>query len=328
MPKPTVLVTYEASAAARQSINNAIGAAANVVYFVDLPSTERERALSGATALLASNTSKELKTDEAALLRGAQLLQFVASGTDFVPMSDFPPELPIAGNGGAYSEPMAEHAVMMALAACKRLIVEHNNVAKGEFNQFTRNRMLAGSVCGILGFGGIGQETARLMRALGTKVHAINRSGQTEQPVDWIADQSRLDELLEASDILILSLPLTPSTQNLIGTAELQAMKRDAVLINLARGEIIDEAALFTHLEQTPEFTACLDAWWVEPVRHGRFEMSYDFTSLANVIASPHNSASVVGWREVALSRACKNIVRVLNGESPRFLVPPADRMS
>ena len=95
----------------------------------------------------------------------------------------------------------------------------------------------------------------------------------------------------------------------------------------LARGEIVDEAALFSHLQAHPDFTACIDAWWVEPVRHGRFEMSHDFTGLPNVIASPHNSASTKGWRDVALARAVANARLALTGEVPRFLVPPEDRM-
>jgi len=327
MTDTTVVVTYNASAEARSAIEKAIGDTAQIIYLSELDDDTRASALSGATTLLSSNTSKELKDGEADLLRGAKLLQFVASGTDFIPMADFPADLPIAGNGGAYAEPMAEHAVMMALAALKRLIVEHNNVANGTFNQFTRNRMLAGSVCGILGFGGIGKETARLMRALGTRVHAINRSGTTDQAVDWIADETGLQQLLAEADILVLSLPLTPASEKMIGAKELSMMKSDAVLLNLARGEIIEETALFHHLQENPDFTACIDAWWIEPVRHGRFETTHDFLSLPNVIASPHNSASVNGWRDVALTRACENILRVLNGKDARFLVPPKDRM-
>lgn len=327
MTSPTLLVTYEASPPARAVIEKTIGDAAAVVYLADLDAADRPAALADATTLLARNTAQDLRPGEAAMITNARLLQFVSAGVDFIPMADFPAALPIAGNGGGYAEPMAEHAVMMALAAFKRLIVEHNKVAARDFDQFRPNRMLAGSVCGILGFGGIGKATAQLMRALGTRIHALNRSGTTDEPVDWIGDESRLADLLARSDILVLSLPLTPASQNLLGASELAAMKPDAVLINLARGEIIDEAALFAHLEQHPSFTACLDAWWVEPVRHGRFEMDHDFTGLPNVIASPHNSASVSGWRDVALRRACENIRLALDGGTPRLLVLPADRM-
>ena len=328
MPTPKLLVTYEAGDASREIIESAAGTDLDVVYLRDVSPADRSAALASADALLAMNTAKELEPGEVGLISGAKLLQFVSAGVDFVPMSEFSPALNIAGNGGGYAEPMAEHAVMMALAAMKRLIVEHNKVANLEFDQFKPNRMLHGSVCGILGFGGIGKATAKLMRALGTKVHAINRSGTTDEPVDWIGDQSQLAELLASSDILLLSLPLTPASKNLIGKAELELMKDDAVLLNLARGEIIDEAALFAHLQSHPQFTACIDAWWIEPVRHNHFAMDHDFTSLPNVIASPHNSASVSGWRNVALTRATENVCRVLvEGEAPNFIVRPGDRM-
>jgi phosphoglycerate dehydrogenase-like enzyme len=104
-------------------------------------------------------------------------------------------------------------------------------------------------------------------------------------------------------------------------------MKPDAVLVNLARGEIVDEAALYAHLLARPAFTACIDAWWVEPVRHGRFATGHPFMRLPNVIASPHNSASAAGWRHTALRRAAENAARALRGERPLHLVPPADRM-
>jgi len=84
---------------------------------------------------------------------------------------------------------------------------------------------------------------------------------------------------------------------------------------------------LFAHLKSTPAFTACIDAWWIEPVRHGHFKMDHAFMSLPNVIASPHNSASVESWRGVALKRALDNLLRVLEGGSAQFIVPPADHM-
>jgi phosphoglycerate dehydrogenase-like enzyme len=317
----------DVGASGRTVIEAAIGAVAHVAYLSDVPADERARVLSKATVLLARDTAKELRDGEPALLGTARLIQFVTAGVDYVPLGDLPKGLPVASNGGAYAEPMAEHALAMTLAALKRLFVEHAKLAAGTFDQFRTNRMLAGSVCGILGFGGIGVATARVMRALGAKVHAINRRGATSEFVDWIGTNADLDQLLAASDILILSVPLTPATNGLIGRRELALMKKDAVLVNLARGEIVDEAALFAHLKEAPDFTACIDAWWIEPVRHGHFRMDHDFMSLPNVIASPHNSASVARWRNVALRRAVENIGRVLKGEQPHHLVPPEDRM-
>lgn len=327
MNETVLLVTLDANTEARAVIAAAAGTDTHIVYLGDVATDARAGVLARARVVLARNTAKELLPGEAALLKSARLLQFVTAGVDYIPLAAFPPGLAIASNGGAYSEPMAEHALAMTLAAYKRLFVEHAKLAAGTFDQFRPNRTLAGATVGILGFGGIGVATARLMRALGARVQAINRSGRTDEPVDWIGTTRDLDRLLATSDVLVLSLPLTPASNGLIGPREFGLMKADAVLVNLARGEIVDEAALYAHLVARPAFTACIDAWWIEPVRHGQFRMDHEFLKLENVIASPHNSASVAGWRDVALRRAVENARLALDGHTPRFLVPPEDRM-
>ena len=188
--------------------------------------------------------------------------------------------------------------------------------------------MLAGGVCGILGFGGIGVAMARLARGIGMKVHAINRRGRSEEPTDWIGTPDQLDLLLTASDVLVICTPLTPATLGMIGAPQLARMKEDAILVNVARGEIVDERALYERLVAFPKFCACIDAWWIEPIRHGTFRMDQPFMSLPNVIGSPHNSAAAIaGTGVVGLQRAIANIRRALAGETPLYLVPPEDRM-
>ena len=324
----SLVVTFPQEEKGRPFITDALEGAADVVYLADIDDDQaRAAALRGATVLLARNTAKELRPHEAALLDGVKLIQFINAGVDFVPLKVFPPHVPIASNGGAYAEPMAEHALAMVLAAAKRLLVEHNALARGEFNQGKRNRSLAGGVCGVLGFGGIGVATARLMRALGMKIHAINRRGASDEPTDWIGTPADLDTMLAVCDVLVISTPLTPATRGWIGARELGLMKRDAILVNLARGEIVAEAALFAHLQAFGKFQACIDAWWIEPVRHGAFRMDFPFLTLPNVIGSPHNSASVPGTGETGLRRAVANIRRSLAGETPLYLVGPDERM-
>ena len=127
--------------------------------------------------------------------------------------------------------------------------------------------------CGVLGFGGIGDRhraaDARLRHA-----HPCHPAAAAQRPgpVDWIGTPDQLDELLAAVDVLVISLPLTRATRGMIGARELGLMKPDAILVNLARGEMVDEAALYdAPPARIRDFTACIDAWWVEPVRHGEF---------------------------------------------------------
>ncbi len=322
-----LVVTYPLSERSRAIVREELGGTAEVLYLADLAPEERADALRRAGAVLANDTSTELQPGESALLRNARLLQFSAAGIDWVPTRDLPPELPVAGNKGASAEPMAEHVVALALAAAKRLLIEHANLQRGEFNQRSPNRMLRGGVCSILGFGAVGVATARLMRAFGMNIHAINRRGASDEPTEWIGTTDKLDELLSAADVLVISAALTTATEGLIGARELSLMKEDAILVNVARGEIVDEAALYERLKAFPRFFAGIDAWWVEPVRHRRFALGYPFFDLPNVIGSPHNSAGGGVWREVSLRRAVANCRRALSGETPLNLIGPDERM-
>lgn len=324
--RPTLVVAFDPGAEGRAIVHAAIDGAGGIIELAGLDAGARHAALSGCTALLTRNTAHDLRDGEAALLAQARLVQFTAAGIDFIPLDDLPAGVPVASNAGAYAQPMAEHALAMTLAAVKRLLPEHAALGRGEFNQGTRNRMLAGMTAGILGFGGIGQATGRLLRALGMRVHAINRSATTSEPVDWIGGPADCHAMLAASDVLVISLPLTRASEAMLGARELACMKPDAILVNLARGEIIDEAALFAHLQSHPDFTACLDAWWIEPVRHGRFAMDLPFLSLPNVIGSPHNSASVASSGPQGMRLAALNCRRALLGEPVLNLVLPHDR--
>ena len=134
-----------------------------------------------------------------------------------------------------------------------------------------------------------------------------------------------LDALLGATDILVISLPLTRTTDGLIGRRELSLMKPDAILVNVARGPIIDEDALYEHLEHNPSFSAGIDAWWQEPRGERAFATRRPFLNLPNVIGSPHNSGMVAGSLTEAAARAADNVARHLRGEPIRNLVNLSD---
>jgi phosphoglycerate dehydrogenase-like enzyme len=327
MNRGKLVVTYPLSGRSRAIAAEELGGVAEIICLTELPPAERAAALSRAGAILAHDTSKELRPEEIHLIRDARLLQFTAAGVDWVPTRDLPPQLPVAANKGGGAEPMSEHIAALALAAAKRLFAEHDNLKRGEFNQRGANKMLRGGVCGILGFGSVGVATARLMRAFGMRIHAINRRGASEEPTDWIATTEHLDELLRAADVFVISAALTTETLGLIGARELSLMKEDAIFINVARGEIVDEAALYAHLVAHPRFCAGIDAWWVEPVRHGRFAMGHPFLDLPNVVGSPHNSAGGGAWRDEYLRRAVRNCRRAILGDAPLNLIGPDERM-
>lgn len=168
---------------------------------------------------------------------------------------------------------------------------------------------------GVVGFGGIGKATGRLLQALGARVYAINTTGHTEEPVDFIGTLEDLDRVLVEADVVLLSIPLTRRTRGLISYRELRLMKPTAVLVNVARGAIVDEIALYNHLRHELAFSAAIDAWWREPVRSAELSGGQQFLDLPNVLASPHNSGVVPGALAEAGRRATANIARFLRGE-------------
>jgi phosphoglycerate dehydrogenase-like enzyme len=219
---------------------------------------------------------------------------------------------------------MAEHVLAMALALLKRLPQNHAKLASGVWDQ-SLTRWLKGATCGIVGFGGIGRAVGRRMSALGAQVYAVNTTGTSDEPVAFAGTLDDLDTVLAASDVVVLSLPLTRRTRGLVSARELRLMKPDAVLVNVGRGALVDEAALYHHLRDNPGFSAAIDTWWDEPFRSGRFHVQHPFFDLPNVLGSPHNSGLAPGVLEEAVASAAANIGRFLRGETPIGVVRPED---
>jgi glycerate dehydrogenase len=315
MKQPHIVICYPTKAARRHQLRMLFHGQARVCFLEDLTPDERQSEFVDADVLLTWNPARELKPREFGMLRKLRMIQLLSAGADHLPFRDLPPDAVIASNVGAYSEPIAEHVLGMALALAKNLFRQHLKLSQGDFSQARPNTLLHGGICGIVGFGGIGKATARLMRCLGLRIHAVNTSGRTGEPVNFIGTLRDLREVLSLADVLVVSLPLTKATRGLIGRKELEAMKPDAILINVARGDIIDEAALFEHLQSHPDFRAGIDAWWFEPFGQGRFRTRYPFFTLPNVIGSPHNSGIVPGANEEGTRLAAENIMRFLAGD-------------
>jgi phosphoglycerate dehydrogenase-like enzyme len=203
----------------------------------------------------------------------------------------------------------------MTLALARRLPQRHAALAAGDWVQAEPLITLDGAVCAILGYGGIGQATARLIRALGARIHAVNSSGLAGDDVEFAGTLADLGQVLAAADVVVISLPLTRAMRGLIGARDLALMKPTAIMVNVARGAIVDERALYEHLLANPGFCAGIDAWWHEPGPDAGFRTEFPFLDLPNVLGSPHNSPVVPGVLLEAASMAAQNVRRHLRGE-------------
>ena len=321
MDKPNIVVTFQAPPEIKALLQNLLGDAGNLIFLAELPPEQRDKTLEHADVLLSWNLPREISPQEYPYLRHVKLIQLVSAGADHMPFAQLSEQTIIASNPGAYAVPMAEHVMAMTLALAKRVCIENQKLRNGEFDQSTPNRLLNGATVGILGFGGIGQATAHLMRAFSMRIYAINSSGISPEPVDFIGTLRDLEQVLRASDVVVISLPLTKETRGLIGKQQLEWMKSDAILINVARGAIIDEEALYNHAKSHPNFLVGIDAWWTEPFMHGHFRMEYPFLDLPNVLGSPHNSGIVPGMMPRAMRQAAENIRSFLEGKPVRGVI-------
>jgi phosphoglycerate dehydrogenase-like enzyme len=298
---------------------------AEIVYTYELDDAQRAQTLRRAEAVLALNLADEIPDGAFAESSRLRFVQMLSAGVDTVDFSDLPADLTVASNAGAYSVAMSEHVLAMTLSLAKRLPQRHAALAAGRFDKWAPALTLDGAICGILGLGGIGSATARLMAAFGARVHAINRSGQSTERAEFTGTLADLDRVLAVADVLVISLPLTRATRGLIGERELALMKPTAILVNVARGALIDQGALYEHLRTHPDFGAGIDTWWDEPTGDAPFRTDYPFFELPNLIGSPHNSSIVAGTMVSAARLAAENVHRHLRDEVVTGIVRRAE---
>lgn len=177
---------------------------------------------------------------------------------------------------------------------------------------------LKGKTVGILGYGHIGREVARRAAAFDMRIAAIANSPKpTEENVDWIGTQKDLERLLSESDYLIVCCPLNEQTRDLVDANAFACMKPDAVILNVARGPIVNEEALFQALKTKAIGGAIIDVWYQypSPDNPSAQPSAFPFHELNNIIMTPHNS----GWTEETIGRRWRfvaaNLDRLARGE-------------
>ena len=313
--KKNIIVTYAPGREEKQIYREILESIANVRYLSGAIESERAELLKSADIIVAlSFSQKEIDPAEICRLEKARFIQLIYAGADNVPFSLIPVDIILASNVGAFAEPIAEHVLALSLALAKNLFSKYRLLCDGRFDRSGYNRKLREGICGIIGLGGNGRKIARIMQAIGMKVYGINRSGKTESSVDFIGNTKDMKIVLQAADVVVVTTPLTRETRNLLGKKELDWMKSDAILINVGRGDVINQQALYEHLASNPNFRAGIDTWWSEPVSGENFILEYPFCQLTNFIGSPHNADLVPGAMPHATKLALENVKNFLMG--------------
>ena len=223
-------------------------------------------------------------------------------------------------NGQAYGvDSVAQHTLMLILTLTTRLLDYRQAIQAGAWSQSPHFCLLdfpveslAGKTLGIVGYGELGQAVGRLAEAFGMQVCVAARSGQAN-----VNGRISLAELLPQVDILTLHCPLTPTTKDLIGAAELQAMQQSALLINCARGGIVNEEALLNALINNHIAGAAMDVLTVEPPPADHPLLQYQEN---NLILTPHSAWASRKARQTIVQQLAQNITS-LASEQPQFLL-------
>jgi phosphoglycerate dehydrogenase-like enzyme len=323
---PRTVLTFHAQDEQRCELAEILAPFGGIAFLTDTGEDRAARSamLRAAEVVITWFPGQELSPGDVRDLGQARLIQLVTAGADSVDFAALPRQAQVAANVGAYADPMAEHVLAMALALAKRLPRNQARMAEGIFD-LAETLRVHGRTVAILGYGGIGRACARLFRPLGTRIYAINTSGRADETADRAGTLADLPDVLAAADIVVVTLPLTRTTRGVIGARELDLMKPDAILVNVARGAIVDEDALFEHLKAHPDFGAGIDTWWDEPAAGQPFRPRLPFLSLPNVIGSPHNSGIVPGMDSVATTAAAENVAAWFRGGRVRGIQDPDD---
>jgi len=229
-----------------------------------------------------------------------RLVHVTGAGYDRVPLAALPDGVLLC-NTFHHGRSIAEHVLMVAMMLRRGVLRAEREMRGGVWSNvivdhtYPFGGVLAGHTVGIVGLGEIGSAVARLGSAMGMEIRAVRRNPAAPAPPDvalaWVGGDHQLPELLAAADVVVVTVPLSDATRGLIDAAALAAMKETAVLVNVSRGAVVDEAALHTALVEGTIAGAGIDVWWRNPRDPESPPPSHlDFTGLDNVVLTPHQS--------------------------------------
>jgi phosphoglycerate dehydrogenase-like enzyme len=258
----------------------------------------------------------------------ARLVQQVGAGVDNYDRAALPRTAYLCNVYG-HDRGVAEHVFALLLALRRRLPTLDADLRRGQWPEPDVGGAvgeLRGLTMGIVGYGRIGREVTGLARAFDVDVLATRSSppeGPPPEGVAFLGGPDDLDRVLRESDVAVLSLPLTDETEGLVGAAELDALGPDGYLINVARGPVVEERALYEALDSGTIAGAGIDTWYRYP--DDRSEpcppSAYPFDELDNVVMTPH----VAGWTGATARHrwqfVAANVDRIARGERPENVV-------
>ena len=246
-----------------------------------------------------------------------KLYQIPFTGYDWITAADLPKGV-VFCNTHEHETTIAEHIMLGMLEFQVGLMRDTDPMMRAQsyngrsISAGPMHRELRGHTVGIVGYGHIGREIARRCKAFGMTVQAISRTVRDEGDlVDWYGTVAELDRLVSESDFIVVCAPLDDTTRGMIGSEQFAKMKPDAIICNVARGEVIDEAALYAALAGNRIRGGILDVWYTYQSKAdpNPWPSKFPFQKLQNVILSPHNSA----WTEEMTTRRWTFVARQLD---------------
>ncbi|WP_045518840.1 NAD(P)-dependent oxidoreductase [Neobacillus niacini] len=215
-----------------------------------------------------------------------RFIQLTSTGLDRAPLENIKEnKIQLANARGVYSIPIAEWVILKILELYKNTRFFEINQRNSVWKKSRELLELYGKTIGIIGTGSIGVEIAKRVKAFGCNVLGLNTSGTKKEFFDKCMQSSSLYEFVKQCDIIVLTLPLTDKTQNLINSEVLRSMKDGAILINVSRGEIVNEEDLIKYIETGKLRGVALDVFSEEPLPN-----KSPLWECPNVILTPHNS--------------------------------------
>jgi len=259
----------------------------------------------------------------AAMLRARagrlRFIQTFTAGYERLQQHGVPPGVVVANAGDSWSAGVAEHGMAMLLALVKCLPESVANQARHAWDRAQSARMgsLEGLTVAIVGYGGIGRAFARLARPFGMRVVGVSRSARADGLADEVRPAGELSQVLGRADVVVVAAPHSPETDRMFDAARLAACRRGAILVNLARGGLVDQAALVATLRSGQLGGAALDVTDPEPLPAG--DPLWD---CPNVLVTPHvgGSSGAVGRARLA-AFVSANVARFAAGEPPAHVV-------